>query len=407
MEAGHATLSAAMPSQKRGKSMTRRSGQSGTVVRKGNRWYGRFYQDVVGQEKRRYVSVPLGLVKQKGKSEGMTESEAKRKLRSLLENLGLNSMETFTRIVQPGPTFREVAEWWKEHKLSMCAPSYQETRGAYLETHLLRFFGSRPVCVIGEQLAQEFITHLTRRNLAPATIVSIVSTLKAILGAKVTRDWRLGLPKSNGAEQRFFTRDEMRNIIDAATGKWKVLFALLSETGLRCGEAFGLHAEDLDMTGCRVYVRRSVYKGQETPTKTRAGVRVVNISPEVAKLLEKHLAQRTTGRVFETRNGTALSKDNARRKLQSILRKLGIPKGGLHSFRHGRVSLLQAAGVPSDLVKRWVGHTRETMTSHYTHFEEEYMQEVAKRLGIFSNAPNAPNFAPMVTGNEPLQATTA
>jgi integrase len=286
----------------------------------------------------------------------------------------------------------------------MCARSYQETRGIYLRTHLLPYFGSTPVCVIGEQQAQEFITHLAQRKLAPATIASIVSTLKAILGTKFTRDWSLRLPESDDKEQRFFTRDEMLRIIGAATGKWRALFVLLAECGLRAGEAFGLHVEDLDLASCKVHVRRSVSYGTEKSTKTRKGMRDIDMSRQAAQVLKEYLAGRTTGGVLETRNGTALGKDNSRRKLHSILKKLGIPKGGLNSFRHGRVSILQAAGTPSDLVKRWVGHTRERMTSHYTHFEEQYMREVAERLGIFSDAPNAPNSADMMARCKPSQS---
>jgi S-adenosylmethionine synthetase family protein len=51
------------PNRKREKSMVFRSGQSGTVVRKGQMWHGRYYVDVPGEEGRRYASVPLGSVK--------------------------------------------------------------------------------------------------------------------------------------------------------------------------------------------------------------------------------------------------------------------------------------------------------------------------------------------------------
>jgi len=107
----------------------------------------------------------------------------------------------------------------------MKAPSYQETRGAYLQTHLLPYFGSTAVRVLSEQRAQEFITHLTRRGLAPATVASITSTLKTILGMKNTRDWKLALPKPSTAEHRFFTHAEMLRIVETAPGKWKPLFA--------------------------------------------------------------------------------------------------------------------------------------------------------------------------------------
>src|SRR5216683_2142614 len=42
------------------KSMSRRSGQSGTVVKKGCMWHVRYYVDLRGQEKRQRKSVPIG-----------------------------------------------------------------------------------------------------------------------------------------------------------------------------------------------------------------------------------------------------------------------------------------------------------------------------------------------------------
>ncbi len=79
----------ATPNQKRGKSMIRRPGQSGSVVKKGRMWHGRYYADVPGQEERKRMSVPLGSI------DSMTKSEAKRKLRSLLEEKGINSEAHF------------------------------------------------------------------------------------------------------------------------------------------------------------------------------------------------------------------------------------------------------------------------------------------------------------------------
>ena len=52
----------------------------------------------------------------------------------------------------------------------------------------------------------------------------------------------------------------------------------------------------------------------------------MNIEPALANILREHLNGRATGRVFQTKNGTPLSKDNVRRKLVSILDKLGLKR---------------------------------------------------------------------------------
>jgi integrase len=112
------------------------------------------------------------------------------------------------------------------------------------------------------------------------------------------------------------------------------------------------------------------------------GNRTVNIEPALAEMLRQHLAGRKSGRVFQTQNGTPFSKDNVRRKLVSVLDRLGLKRGGLHAFRHGRVSVLQENGVPGDLVKEWIGHSSLRTTSRYTHMRPEFRERVAAEVGL-------------------------
>jgi integrase len=140
--------------------------------------------------------------------------------------------------------------------------------------------------------------------------------------------------------------------------------------------------EDLDLNGGSITICRSVWNGEEVTPKSKAGYRVVHIDSALADLLRRHLNSRRGGRVFQTRTGTPLSKGNVRRKLHEILRSLGIPRGGLHAFRHGRVSVLQANGVPGDLTKEWVGHSSLNTTSRYTHFTDDYKRKMADALGL-------------------------
>jgi integrase len=117
-------------------------------------------------------------------------------------------------------------------------------------------------------------------------------------------------------------------------------------------------------------------------------------------MLSAHLGDRKGGRVFQTRMGTPYCKSNVRRKLDEILKKLKLAPAGLHAFRHGPVSVLQANGVPGDLVKEWVGHSNLRTTSRYTHFRDDFRQQVASEVALFAQAsvaeklpdgPNGPN----------------
>lgn len=385
--------------------MVYRSGQSGTVVRKGQVWHGRYYVDVPGTDQRRKASVPLG------STLTMKKPEAKRKLRAMLQEMGLNDDAHLERTTAGVITFGAEAAWWKENRLPIFKPATQEAMGSHLQKYLMPRFGSLPMSAVDERRVQEFITDLTRteyalpkgrkRRLSPKSIENIIGVLKLIVGPKVWREWNIRLPENPPKEQRFFSAEEMRLIVNTAKGQWKALFATLAGTGMRCGEAFGLHVEDLNFVAGTIYIRRSVWNGEEVTVKTKKGYRVVNIDPSLAELLKAHLDGRRGGRVFQSRNGTPLAKGNVRRKLKEILKSLKLPTGGLHAFRHGRVSVLQASGVPGDLVKEWVGHSNLQTTSLYTHFQEDFRQRVACELGLFAQenvagklpvSPNSPSF---------------
>ena len=80
--------------------------------------------------------------------------------------------------------------------------------------------------------------------------------------------------------------------------------------------------------------------------------------------------------------------------LHPILKRLGIPKAGLHAFRHSRVTMLRKNGTPDDLQKQWIGHYSLRTTDRYshTHQELEYRRLAASKVGLnFDVGPNGPN----------------
>ena len=134
------------------------------------------------------------------------------------------------------------------------------------------------------------------------------------------RAWYPSLPTVPDKEQRWFTQEEMRLIISAAKGQYRVLFHLAGFSGLRSGELTGLHVDDIDFVRGVVRVRRSVWRGIEVSTKTRKGYRDVFIDSTTLQILKEHLRGRTSGRLFETRNGTPLENHNiVRQVLKPIL----------------------------------------------------------------------------------------
>ena len=237
-------------------------------------------------------------------------------------------------------------------------------------------------------------TLLKTYRLSRKTLLNVVGVLKLVLGKKAWMTWTLDLGKPQRPAQRYFTDVQMRAIIEAASGQYRTLFALLGGTGLRIGEAAGLHLDDVDFDGGVIYVRRSVWRGRELSPKTENAIRAIDIDPVLAEILREHVGENKRLRLFEARNGSPLHDVNVRnRVLHPILAKLGIPKAGLHAFRHARVTMLRKNGTPADLQKLWIGHSSLRTTDRYSHTDQEleYRRNAAVKVGLgLIVGPNGP-----------------
>ena len=97
--------------------------------------------------------------------------------------------------------------------------------------------------------------------------------------------------------------------------------------------------------------------------------------------------------VFLSRRKTPLRNPVVLNKhLHPLLRKLKLERGGMHAFRHFRVSFLVQNETPVEVIKRWIGHGSEEMIRRYTHLHPTYWKQVmAKVPAVF--APVAPSSA--------------
>ncbi len=384
-EEGADNVVAATPFRQKGrKYMSKRSGQTGQVLLRYNRWIGRYYVDVPGEFKRQRRAVVLGF-----KNE-ITKPEAKLKLLTIITAEGVNTPEHLERSLKPPKNFSDVADAWESKRLPQLKESTRYMAPKLIAKYLRLFFGHMPVIEIKTGNVNDWISGLQSNGLEPKTVHNLWKMFRAMMNwhaqqnDEPTRKWYPILPALPHDEQRWFTQQEIGQIVNVAKGQYKVLFHVAAATGLRAGELFGLHVEDLDLGRRVIHVRRSVWRGQEVSPKTQRGYRDVWIDSATARVLQDHLGNRTSGRVFQTRCGTPLSDhDVLRDALYPICESLNIERGGMHAFRHGRISHLQQSGAPPDFTKRQVGHSSLRTTSGYTHFDEAYVREIVERL-----APN-------------------
>jgi integrase len=364
------TINPAVPIRaRRKKSMSRRIGQNGTIEVRDGAYRGRWLEDVPGQVQRVKRSAVLGFVKE------MTKSEARRKLRSIIEATGINSPHY---VIPATDIFAKRVKWWEENYLSRQKPSTQKTMSYHVRKYLLPKWEKYPVDEITAGRVNEWIGEPELQHLSPTSLKHLVTTLCLILGKWFGRK-KINYPAivSEEREPVCYTPEQMSQIIAEAQGMWKVLFATAVETGARAGELYALEVKDIDFARNLIHVRRAVWEGQKQSTKTHNASRAIDVQPTLIAMLKDYLNGRTEGLVFPSKNGKPLRNNNVlRRRLHPLLRKLGIPEGGMHGFRHGRVSFLVENNSPVEVIKAWVGHGSERMVRRYTHLRPLYRSRV-------------------------------
>jgi site-specific recombinase XerD len=142
----------------------------------------------------------------------------------------------------------------------------------------------------------------------------------------------------------------------------KALFALtLAWTGARVSEVLALSASSFELDSGVVAIR--------TLKRRRAVVREVPVPLPLMTTLDRHfgLRQRQRDPAMAAARLWPMCRATAWRLIASVMRRAGVagrqacPRGLRHSFGIGTLQ----AGVPLNLVQRWLGHARISTTAIY------------------------------------------
>ncbi len=166
--------------------------------------------------------------------------------------------------------------------------------------------------------------------------------------------------------------------------------------GLRRGEVFGLHWGDVEVNGDRggrLWVRRSLYKGEVTTPKTANSERTVDVPRLVLDALARHreACPPVEGDfVFRTSTGAPIDPNSwYGRTFCEIRKRAALPDSvGLHSLRHTYASLLIRQGENPKYVSRQLGHSSTSFTMDvYGHlFETTSAQAMGRLDGVIRKA---------------------
>jgi integrase len=376
----------ALSSREELEKMARRRFQHGSVELRGKRvpkWVGRWREDAFKDGKLIRINrkAVLGT-----KSDFPTKKLAQRELETRvapINNVSYRPLRT--------ATFAEFARFWENNALTQHKQSTQLAIRSQLKKWLIPYFGSCAMREMGGQTVQMFIR---RCSLAPKSCHNLVLTLRMMWRSAKAWDYAshdpfegLVLPKAVRQERFFFTLDEIQRIIAAANEPLKSFFWLAAETGMRAGELCGLRIEDMDLDGCVINVKQTVWRGKIQTPKTVNSIRQFAVSPKLAFHLRTYLSTwspNVLNLLFATKNGTPWDHNLiVKRKLRPLLESLGIRRCGLHAFRHTNGSLMDRLNTPMKIRQERLGHAPgSNMTlAVYTHTVGEDDRQVAKKLG--------------------------
>lgn len=369
--------------------MARRRYQKGRVFVRGKKrpvWVGRWREDVVqenGIVERIERSAVLG-----PKSEIPTERLARRRLDLML--CRVNSPD-----YRPGriATLGEFAGRWRQTVLLQRKPSTRKAADSHLRCHILPKLGAMRLDELHKEAQQVFVTRLSR-TVSRKTVLNVVGTLSAML--RKAKEWgyicecvdfrALDFPEEAvKPKPRFFTAKQVRDIIEAAGDPFNTMFSVLAMTAIRTGELLGLQVDDLDFERKLIYIRRSAWYGRIQTTKSRASMKPLPLPGPLADILRRYLESWTPNPMrllFANRIGRPYSANKVvQRKLWPILNSLGIPRCGLHAFRHTHSSLLIELGAPISVAQEQLRHSDPRVTlGIYSHVVGDSQRNAVERL---------------------------
>jgi integrase len=346
---------------------------------------------------------------QRLRTDGRTKSDARTAMKELITRMDAGVPPRDARIT--------VAAWmseWRRVQLE-ARPRKPTTKATYNTLSRLHIepetVGKIPLDKLKASDVDRLLIRLRAKGLSESSVRQVYHVLRLALSDAV-RDNLLARnpvelvdrPVAPRREARYLSPAEMVRLLEAAKdSRYYPVLALIAATGVRRGEALGLHWADVDLVGATMQVRGTLARvGGElivTETKTTKSRRTIELAPEVVDLLARHKdtqeaeARRAANKwsdtdfVFTTETGNPVDGRNLFRTMQAAASKAGIKDVGIHTLRHSMASALMDAGANIKVVSDLLGHSSVAITGDiYVHATSDgkrsAMVSMAQMIGL-------------------------
>jgi len=193
------------------------------------------------------------------------------------------------------------------------------------------------------------------------------------------------LPRTTRKRPVYLTHQQVGALADAA-GEYEGLVLFLAYTGLRWGEAIGLHVRDLNMLRKRATIsENAVQSGTQIFVGTPKAHKRRNVP--LPGFLLPYLARQCEGKgrdelLFPGDNGRHLKRPHPTSGwFIKAVAESGVPRTSPHDLRHTAASLAVSAGANVKAVQKMLGHASAAMTLDiYADLFDDDLEAVATAL---------------------------
>ena len=341
---------------------------------KTGKWFAKFY----------YTNWQ-GIKKQKWKRGFATKKEALGFERDFLEKQSAN----------PDMTFQNLYEIYMEDMAARLKQSTLLTKKAVLQTHILPFFGSKPINEIKASDVRRWQAKLmsSPNNYSQTYLKKINTELNSIINyAKRFYDLNTNpcgkagtIGKAKAEEMDYWTYDEYIAFREGVKDKSLsyICFEVLYWTGMREGELLALSPADIDLDNKTISINRTYQRieGKDvfTSPKTRKSKRKIPIPDFLCQELSDYIQSRymldADERLFP------VTKSYLSHEMIRGCKITGAKKIRIHDIRHSHASLLINQGCDALMLADRLGHEKVSTTLNtYSHLFPHKQQELVHSL---------------------------
>jgi len=171
------------------------------------------------------------------------------------------------------------------------------------------------------------------------------------------------------SSMKYYSKDEVKLIIENAKGWFKTYLITLFYTGMRCGESLALKWSDLNFEKNIITIQRSVRHGTVRNTTKTGITNVIDMAEPVKIALSNYYDEALSDEWIFPSPLTLLPywspKSIIKSQLKPLLNSLNIEYKTLYATRHSFASIMVENNVPLTYIQKQLGHKKLSTTMDY------------------------------------------